>query len=241
MKIRLALALSLIFATPLTANATYISGVPDRWSTPFGEFEVTTIIGGGGANAISAAYDANTEIFQLSSNSLPGFVTMDGSQQFGNVVLSLTSIVSNTGEFKGGAYSMLVGPAGVTGLPLPTGSLLFSGQVLELASTWSTIESPGCGGTCYISDSSGRTPALLALDFAAPELNLSTAYLTLTPFVQALSGIFPENPWSTSFESGGYLGWTLFETVAVPEPGALVLFAFAVAALGAMRPRTAFA
>jgi hypothetical protein len=235
-KMRWVLALAAIVAIVHTANATYIPGTPDRWSTPVGDFTVTTFIAGGGSNAISATYDASTEIFQLTSNYLPGLGT--GLDPIGNVALSLTAIVDNTGQFQSGVYSMLVGPAGVSGLALPTGAPLISGHIVELASTWFAIQSPACGGTtCFVSGSEGRTPALLALDFAAPELGLTTDHLTLYPFVDSLSGIFPENPWSRSFEGRGFLGWTLWETVEVPEPGTLALLSLGLLGVVVVRLR----
>lgn len=199
-------------------NAKYISST-DTWEADAGDFSVGEILGGGGSNAIHAQYNSSTEIFQLSSNYLPGFPAP--LQPYGNVVFSLTALVAkDTGEFAGGAFNMLVGSAGLGGSTLSPGSLLISGTVLELDSLWVPVTHQLCDG-CLWPETPG-TPALLEIGFAAPELALATDYLTLFPYIAYTTGSL-ETIWSNSFDINGSLGWTLFETTAVPEPGSVAL------------------
>lgn len=201
-----------------TVNAKYVLSTA-TWETPSGDFSVGEILGGGGSNAIHAQYNSSTEIFQLSSNALPGFPVVP--QPYGNVVFSLTAIVAkDTGVFGGGTFNMQVGPSGLGGSTLSPGSLLISGTVLELDSLWVPVTHQFCVG-CLWPETPG-TPALLAIDFAAPELALATDYLTLFPYIAYTTGSL-ETIWANSFDINGSLGWTLFETAAVSEPRSVAL------------------
>lgn len=241
-----ALVIATLLASPC-ANATLIRDGSDssstHWLESFGSFTYFAggLLGGGTTNQMSADYDAATEIFRLSSTFLPHF--RGPGQTEGNIAFSFTTSVSNTGVFRGGgSYSMMVGSSGINGLGLAAGTLLLSGSVLDIDSAWTEVPggSPGCSPirtSCFQSVSNGWTPALVSVDYAAPELSIASQYLTIIPYLFPLQDV--ENPWSNSFHGSGGQGWTLFASnqIPVPEPQSLWLFAIGLIGVAHMRRR----
>jgi PEP-CTERM motif len=230
----LVFVVALYWPTIVTAVPTMINefGQVSGWNNEHGPFVVD--FGSSNPSGSSAAgifalgsYAAAASLFSFSSNAISvcsNFSDPSSCAASGAADVRINAIVRETGTMSGDLLSgILTATAGASGLPeagIAPGELLFVGNAIDSAAT----------PTAY------STAFLFEVVYENPQLPEIANYLTFWgPWAGAWGGgPGPFQPWSHSWETTGFTGYTLAAT-RLPEPSSLALLCIGLAGLALTR------